>query len=249
MQKLLGLMRSACQQYDMIHAGDRIAVGVSGGKDSVSLLAALARMRSFYPQPFELVAITIDPRFGGEDGDYSAIEALCRELQVEYIIKRTRLAELIFDVRKEQNPCSLCARMRRGALHNAAKEAGCNKLALGHHLDDVAETLMMNLLNGGTLDCFMPVTYLSRKELYMIRPLIFARESDCARVVRREGLPVVKSQCPADGATERAEMRQFLSSLEPKYGNVREKILGAMQRKGINGYGPPETQTEAEEEA
>ena len=175
-------------------------------------------------------------RFGGEEGDYSQIEELCKKLDVEYIIKRTQLAEVIFDIRKESNPCSLCARMRRGALHDAAKEAGCNKIALGHHLDDVAETFIMNLFNGGTLDCFMPVTYLSRKDIYMIRPLIFARESDCARVVRRENLPVVKSKCPADGHTERQEVKEFLSSLEKKYGDVRHKILGAMQRKEINGY-------------
>ena len=229
-------MRSACQQYDMINDGDRIAAGVSGGKDSVCLLAAMANLRRFYPCKFELVAITVDPRFGGEEGDYSQIEELCKKLDVEYIIKRTQLAEVIFDIRKESNPCSLCARMRRGALHDAAKEAGCNKIALGHHLDDVAETFIMNLFNGGTLDCFMPVTYLSRKDIYMIRPLIFARESDCARVVRRENLPVVKSKCPADGHTERQEVKEFLSSLEKKYGDVRHKILGAMQRKEINGY-------------
>lgn len=229
-------MRSACQQYDMINDGDRIAVGVSGGKDSVCLLAAMANLRRFYPCKFELVAITVDPRFGGEEGDYSQIEELCKKLDVEYIIKRTQLAEVIFDIRKESNPCSLCARMRRGALHDAAKEAGCNKIALGHHLDDVAETFIMNLFNGGTLDCFMPITYLSRKDIYMIRPLIFARESDCARVVRRENLPVVKSKCPADGHTERQEVKEFLSSLEKKYGDVRHKILGAMQRKEINGY-------------
>lgn len=229
-------MRSACQQYDMINDGDRIAVGVSGGKDSVCLLAAMANLRRFYPRKFELVAITVDPRFGGEEGDYSQIEELCKKLDVEYIIKRTQLAEVIFDIRKESNPCSLCARMRRGALHDAAKEAGCNKIALGHHLDDVAETFIMNLFNGGTLDCFMPITYLSRKDIYMIRPLIFARESDCARVVRRENLPVVKSKCPADGHTERQEVKEFLSSLEKKYGDVRHKILGAMQRKEINGY-------------
>ena len=164
------------------------------------------------------------------------IEELCKKLDVEYIIKRTQLAEVIFDIRKESNPCSLCARMRRGALHDAAKAAGCNKIALGHHLDDVAETFIMNLFNGGTLDCFMPVTYLSRKDIYMIRPMIFARESDCARVARKENLPVVKSKCPADGTTERQEVKDFLSSLEKKYGNVREKILGAMQRKEINGY-------------
>lgn len=229
-------MRAACQQYDMIKDGDRIAVGVSGGKDSVSLLAAMAMLRKFYPAQFELVAITVDPRFGNEDGDYSAIAALCEKLGVEYIIKRTHLAELIFDIRKESNPCSLCARMRRGALHDAAKEAGCNKIALGHHLDDVAETFIMNLFNGGTLDCFMPVTYLSRKDLYMIRPMIFARESDCARVARKENLPVIESRCPADGTTERQEVKEFLSSMEKKYGDVRSKILGAMQRKEINGY-------------
>lgn len=236
MQKLLSYMRSACQQYEMIKDGDRIAVGVSGGKDSMALLAAMANLKKFYPEKFELVAITLDPRFGGEDGDYSEIEKLCEKLEVEYIVKRTQLAEVIFDIRKESNPCSLCARMRRGALHDAAIAAGCNKIALGHHLDDVAETFIMNLFNGGTLDCFMPVTYLSRKDLYMIRPMIFARESDCARVARKENLPVVKSRCPADGTTERQDVKEFLNSLEKKYGSVRHKILGAMQRKEINGY-------------
>ena len=236
MQKLLSYMRSACQQYEMIKDGDRIAVGVSGGKDSIALLAAMANLRKFYPEKFELIAITLDPRFGGEDGDYSEIEKLCEELGVEYIVKRTQLAEVIFDIRKESNPCSLCARMRRGALHDAAIASGCNKIALGHHLDDVAETFKMNLFNGGTLDCFMPVTYLSRKDLYMIRPMIFARESDCARVVRKANLPIVKSKCPADGTTERQEVKEFLDSLEKKYGSVRHKILGAMQRKEINGY-------------
>lgn len=229
-------MRAACQQYEMIKEGDRIAIGVSGGKDSIALLVGMANLRRFYPEKFNIVAITLDPRFGGVDADYSEIEELCRKLDVEYIIKRTQLAEVIFDIRKESNPCSLCARMRRGALHDAAIAAGCNKIALGHHLDDLAETFIMNLFNGGTLDCFMPVTYLSRKDIYMIRPMIFARESDCARVVRRESLPIVKSNCPADGTTERQDVKEMLSALEKKYGDVRSKILGAMQRKEINGY-------------
>lgn len=229
-------MRAACQQYEMIKAGDRIAIGVSGGKDSIALLAGMANLRRFYPENFEIVAITLDPRFGGVDADYSKIEELCKKLDVEYIIKRTQLAEVIFDIRKESNPCSLCARMRRGALHDAAIAANCNKIALGHHLDDLAETFIMNLFNGGTLDCFMPVTYLSRKDIHMIRPMIFARESDCARVVRKENLPTVKSNCPADGTTERQEVKEMLSALEKKYGDVRSKILGAMQRKEINGY-------------
>lgn len=236
MQKLLSHMRAACQQYEMIKEGDKIAIGVSGGKDSMALLAGMTNLRRFYPQKFDIVAITLDPRFNKEDGDYSEIEKFCKEHNVEYVIKRTQLAEVIFDIRKESNPCSLCARMRRGALHDAAKEHGCNKIALGHHLDDVAETFIMNLFNGGTLDCFMPVTYLSRKDIYMIRPMIFARESDCARVVRKENLPVIKSSCPADGTTERQEVKEMLSSFEKKYGDIRSKILGAMQRKNINGY-------------
>ena len=236
MQKLLSHMRAACQQYEMIKEGDRIAIGVSGGKDSMALLAGMANLRRFYPEKFEIVAITLDPRFGGVDADYSEIGELCQKLDVEYIIKRTQLAEVIFDIRKESNPCSLCARMRRGALHDAAIAAGCNKIALGHHLDDLAETFIMNLFNGGTLDCFMPVTYLSRTDIHMIRPMIFARESDCARVVRKENLPTVKSNCPADGTTERQEVKEMLSALEKKYGDVRSKILGAMQRKEINGY-------------
>ena len=236
MQKLLGYIRSAVQDYNMIEDGDRIAVGLSGGKDSVALLASLAKLRSFYPKKYDLVAITLDMRFGKEDTDYSALEKLCEDLDVPYVIKRTQLAEIIFDLRKESNPCSLCARMRRGILHDTAKENGCNKLALGHHLDDVAETFMMNLLRGGTVDCFSPVTYLSRKDLYMIRPMIYARESDCARAARRGELPVVKSKCPADGVTAREQAKQLLNSLEKEYGDVRSKILGAMQRKNINGY-------------
>ena len=236
MQKLLGYMRSAVQKYNMIEDGDRIAVGVSSGKESLALLAALARMRDFYPKHFEIVALTVDMRFGNKDGDFSEIRKLCDKLNVEYHIKTTDLAKLIFDVRKEPNPCSLCSKMRRGALNKTAKELGCNKLALGHHLDDVAETFIMNLFGNASLDCFMPVTYLDRSDITVIRPMIFARESDCARVARRLELPVKKSSCPADGNTEREEAKKLLSSLEHKYGNVRGKILLAMQNKELNGY-------------
>ena len=229
-------MRSAVQKYDMIEEGDKIAVGVSAGKDSLALLAAMARLREFYPKHFEIVAVTIDMCFDNKDGDFGDIKALCNKLNVEYVVKPTNLARLIFDVRKEKNPCALCSKMRRGALNNTAIELGCNKLALGHHLDDVAETFMMNLLNGGSLDCFQPVTFLDRKEITVIRPMIFARESDCARVARKENLPVKKSACPMDGITEREDAKQFLDSLEKKYGNVRNKILTAMQKKEINGY-------------
>ncbi len=236
MQKLLSYTRSAMEHYDMVSPGDHIAVGLSGGKDSLALLAVLARLRGFYPVPFRLTAISLDPCFDGKQTDYSALELLTKELDVPYIIRRTQLWEVIFQTRKEPNPCSLCAKMRRGILHDTAKEAGCNKLALGHHLDDAAETFLMNLLNGGTLGCFSPVTYLSRKDITVIRPLLFARESDCARVVRQLALPVVKSACPADGVTERQEVKLLLSQLEKKYGKVRHKILGAMQKEHLSGY-------------
>ena len=236
MQKMLSHMRAAMERYDMIDDGDRVAVGLSGGKDSVALLYCMARLRLFYPHPFTLAAVSVDMRFGSRDTDYSELQALCARIDVPFYVKRTEIGPIIFDVRKETNPCSLCARMRRGALHDAVKEIGCNKLALGHHMDDAAETFMMNLLRGGTVDCFSPVTYLSRKDLYMIRPMVYARESDCARAVRRGGLPVVKSKCPADGVTAREQAKQLLNSLEKEYGDVRTKILGAMQRKNINGY-------------
>ncbi len=236
MQKLLSLVRCACEQYSMIENGDKIAVGLSGGKDSVALLACLAELRRFYPKSFSLTAITLDPRFENKDTDYSELEELCRRLAIPYIIKRTQLGDVIFNIREEKNPCSLCARMRRGALHDAAKEAGCNKIALGHHMDDAAETFMMNLLNGGNIGSFRPVTYLSRKDIHMIRPMIFAREKDASRVVRKLTLPTVKSNCPADGNTERQQIKEFIASLNSKYGDLPPKILGAMQRGSISGY-------------
>lgn len=236
MQKLLGRVRAAVQKYDMIADGDRIAVGVSGGKDSVALLAALAKMRDFYPKRYSVTAISLDMRYGGEDTDYSAFEALCRSLKVPFIIRRTQLAELIFEHRKEENPCSLCAKMRRGILHNAAKEAGCNKLALGHHMDDAAETFLMNLLRGGTISCFCPVTYLTEKDLYVIRPMILTREAMIAGVVKRCGLPVIESRCPVVESGERQRMKELLYELDGDYKPVREKIIGAMQRSGLDGW-------------
>lgn len=236
MQKLMGYMRAAVEKYNMIEDGDVIAVGVSGGKDSVALLTGLAEMRHYLPQKYDVVAITLDPCFGGTQADYSQIEELCRRLGVRYIIKRTNLWRIVFKTRQEKNPCSLCARMRRGCLHNAAIEAGCNKIALGHHMDDAAETFMMNLLKGGRIECFSPVTYLSRKNLYLIRPLIFARESEIISAVRRHGLPIVKSKCPVDGTTQRQNTKELLNSLDKDYGSLKEKIIGALQHGEVNGW-------------
>ena len=236
MQMLMSRMRAAMQKYDMILPGDKIAVGVSGGKDSVALLYALSQMRRFYPAEFDVAAITLDPCFGGVPADYSAIEKLCGEMGVEYIIRRTQLWELIFEVRKEENPCSLCARMRRGILHDEAKNAGCNKIALGHHLDDAVETFYMNLLKGGNIGCFSPVTYLSRRDITLIRPMIYADESEVAGAAKHEGLPVVKSKCPVDGATERQRTKELVKVLEKDYGAIREKTIGALERAGLDGW-------------
>ena len=236
MKKLLSLTRAAVDKYNMIEAGDKIAGGVSGGKDSLALLYALAKLRDFYPKPFSLVAITLDYQFNGVAEDYTEIEALCKELKVKYIVRRTNLWEVIFETRKEKNPCSLCAKMRRGLLHDTAVANGCNKVALGHHMDDAAETFLMNLLYGGKIGCFSPVSYLSNKKLYLIRPLIFAYEKDVAAAARRANLPVVKSRCPMDKVSNRQNMKDLLRSLEKDYPAVRKKIVGALERSHIDSW-------------
>ena len=238
MQMLMSHIRAAMQRYNMIEAGDKIAVGVSGGKDSLALLYALSEMRCFYPVPYTVVAITLDMQFGGKPADWSGIQALCDKLGVEYIVRPTQLAKVIFEDRKEKNPCSLCAKMRRGILHDAAKEAGCNKLALGHHLDDAVVTFYMNLLDGGKIGCFRPVSYLSRKDLTLIRPMVFAYERDVAKAARKLDLPVVKSACTADGITERQKVKDLLNKLEKEsgYSSLYQKTIGALQRGGIDGW-------------
>ena len=236
LEKLIGKVRAAVQRYDMIDEGDRVAVGVSGGKDSLFLLCALAELSRYYPKKFTVTAITADPCFGGVPTNYSAIERLCRTLSVPYVIKRTELGPLIFDVRKEENPCALCAKMRRGILHNMCLELGLTKLALGHHFDDAVQTFFLNLLYGGRIGCFSPKTYLSRKKITVIRPLIFCEEGRINGAVRRMDLPVVKSACPADGVTAREDASQLIRQLEKQYPDLRKKVLGAMQRAGLDGW-------------
>ena len=219
----------------MIRPGDRIAVGVSAGKDSLTLLCAMAELRRFYPVPFELVAITVD--MGFEDGmDFSPIQKLCDQLNVPYYIEKTEIAKIIFDIRKEKNPCSLCAKMRRGVLHSTAKELGCNKIAFGHHFDDVVETFMLNLFHEGRIGCFSPVTYLSRADITLIRPLVYMPEKDVRYFANREKLPVVKSPCPADGHTEREEMKKLLDTLERQHKGLRHRIFGAIARGEVDGF-------------
>ncbi len=236
MRKILSRTRAAVDDYKMIQDGDRIAVGVSGGKDSVMLLKALCDLKRFYPADFEIVAITLDMRFDKKDGDFSEIQKLCDEYGIEYVIQKTDLYEIIFEIRKEECPCSLCARMRRGILHDTAKQLGCNKIALGHHLDDAAETFMMNLLIESRIGCFAPVTYLSRRDITMIRPLIYVRETAVEQAVERLNLPVIESKCPANEKTKREDTKILLQRLSDEYGDVPERIIGAMQRGGIDRW-------------
>lgn len=244
MNKILSLTRRCVEDYNMIAPGDRIAVGVSGGKDSLMLLAALAKLRQFYPVPFTVEAITLDMgRADGVEGlDFSPIAALCRELEVPYTILDSEIQHIIFDLRKEKNPCSMCAKMRRGALHAALQERGVSKIALGHHYDDAVETMVMSLFLEGRISCFQPLTYLDRSQVTQIRPLLYVQERDVRGAVRRLNLPVVENPCPANGSTKREEMKVLLHRLERQYPHLKTKIFGAMQRYPLYGWSLEEQQ-------
>ena len=229
---LLSCTRRAVDAYQMIEEGDRIAVGLSGGKDSLALFCALKNLQLFYPKKFELVGITVSMGFDGMD--YSPLAAFVEACGCEYHLVESRLAHVIFDLRQESNPCSLCAKMRRGMLHDAAKEFGCRKIALGHHSDDVVETFMLNLFHEGRLGAFLPVTYLSRKDLTMIRPFLYVAEKDIRYFLSKNPeLPVVKNLCPEDGHTEREAMKEMIRSLDRQYKGLKHRIFTAVERGGL----------------
>ena len=235
MQRMMGLVRRCVDDYHMIEEGDKIAVGVSGGKDSLVLLTLLAGLREYFNKPFELEAITIDMGLGM---DYSQVEALCGELNVPYTIVKTEIAPIIFDYRKEKNPCSLCAKMRRGALNQAIKERGFNKLALGHHYDDAVETFVMSLLFEGRISCFQPVTNLDRSGIIQIRPMLYIHEKTVDNFARRRSLPVIQNRCPVDKETKREEVKQLIFQLSQTYPDLKERIFGAMQRLPLPEWEP-----------
>lgn len=235
MQKLMGLVRRCVEDYHMIQDGDRIAVGVSGGKDSLVLLKLLAGLRSYSSQPFELVAITIDMGLGM---DYSGIQTMCDELNVPYHIIQTEIAPIIFDYRKEKNPCSMCSKMRRGALNQALLDLGLNKLALGHHYDDAVETFVMSLIYEGRISCFQPVTNLDRTGIIQIRPMLYIHEKTVDSFAQRMELPVVENRCPADKHTKREEIKDLVFELSAKYPDLKERIFGAMQRLPLAEWEP-----------
>ena len=240
MDKLLneftGMVRRAVDDYDMIQAGDKVAVGVSGGKDSMLLLLALNHLKKYYPRHFELEAVTIE--LGFEGMDFTPVKELCESLEIPYTCVKTDIKEIVFDVRKEDNPCSLCAKMRRGALNDIIKSRGITKLALGHHFDDAVETFMMSLLFEGRISCFRPVTFLDRSGVTQIRPLIYCGEQKISNVAAALNVPVVENPCPQDKASKRYEIKTLLSALCRDYPDMKSKIFGAMQRLPLPGWEP-----------
>lgn len=228
MQKLVGLVRRCVEDYDMIQPGDRIAVGVSGGKDSMALLQLLAALREYYPKPFTVEAITIDLGFPGMD--FSPVEQFCEELDVPYTIIKTQIKTVVFDLRKEKNPCSMCAKMRRGALNEAILSRGITKIALGHHYDDAVETFLMSLLYEARISCFQPVTYLDRTGVTQIRPMLYIPEQSILHFAQRQTLPVVENECPADKTSKRHEIKELIFEMTGRYPELKNNVFGAMQR-------------------
>lgn len=233
MQKVLSYVRRAVDDYNMISEGDRICVGVSGGKDSVTLALALHALSRFYPKKFEVVPITLS--LGYAEMDFTPLKSYFAENGMDLIIKETNIREILFDIRKEENPCSLCAKLRRGALHDAALEAGCRKVALGHHNDDALETFILCLFYEGRLHSFSPVTYLDRKDIHVIRPMLYMQEQDVVGFINRSGAPVVHNPCPANGYTKRQYAKELLSDLSRENRGLKERIFTAMTN-GLDNY-------------
>lgn len=236
MQHILSTVRQAVDKYGMIEENDTVAVGLSGGKDSIALLASLDHLKSFYPKKFSVVGISVDMGFDDAGDILAPVREFCAEHEIPYHIEKTKIKEIVFDVRKEKNPCSLCAKLRRGALVSCARELGAGKLALGHHLDDAAETFMLTLVNEGRIGCYSPVTVYEDTAVTVIRPLIYTREADIRSLVKKENLPVVKSPCPEDGNTDRAEIKNVIRELEINHRGLKKLIITAMEKRGLDGW-------------
>lgn len=234
MQKILGYLRKAIEHYHMIDEGDKIAVGLSGGKDSITLLMGLKALQRFYPKKFEIVAISVNPNFEFFNSDF--LKNTCERIGVPYIESSSNIKEIVFDIRKEKNPCSLCANLRRGILNSTAIEQGCNKLALGHNEDDVLETFFLNLLYAGNISTFAPISYMDRSQITLIRPLIYAPEKDIRSFIKRSGIEVMPKACPMDGISKREDMKQLIYQFSLKIPSIRANIMGAIKRAHINGW-------------
>lgn len=234
LQQVLSYTRRAVDDYQMIQEGDKIAIGISGGKDSLTLLYALHGLKRFYPKKFEIHAVTVD--LGFENLDLDKIKEICAQLDVPYTIVKTEIADIIFNERKESNPCSLCAKMRKGALNEAMKAVGCNKIAYGHHKDDMIETYLMSLIYEGRIHTFSPITYLDRMDITVIRPLMYMKEVDVIGFVNKNHIPVVKSPCPADGNTKREYIKQLLAKINQENPGVKDRMFTAIQNGNLKGW-------------
>ena len=235
MQKLVGLVRRCAEDYKMISPGDRIGVGVSGGKDSVVLLVLLAELSRYNSVPFTVEAVTVDMGLGM---DYAPVEDLCRKIDVPFHRIETEIGPIIFDYRKEKNPCSMCSKMRRGALDQALLDLGMNKLALGHHFDDAVETFVMSLIYEGRISCFQPVTHLDRTGITQIRPMLYIHEQTIAHFAEAQHLPVTENRCPADKHTKREEIKKLVFELTARYPDFKDRVFGAMQRYPLAAWEP-----------
>lgn len=234
MQKILGYMRKAIDEYEMIQDGDKIAVALSGGKDSTTMLMGLKNLQRFYPKKFDIIGITVNPGFDGFD--CSKLRALCNELDIEFVEVESHAKEIVFDIRNEKNPCSLCANLRRGILNSTAKEYGCNKIALGHNEDDVLETFFLNLLYAGNMTTFPPVAYMDRSDMYLIRPLIYAPERYIRNFVKRNNIYVMPKCCPMDGVSKREDMKNLVNGFQKEIPNIHANLMGAIKRSNIKGW-------------
>lgn len=229
-----GILRRCIDDYNMIEAGDRIAVGVSGGKDSLALLLGLRYLQRYYPKPFTVEGITLD--LGFEGVDYTPVAELCAQYDIPYTCIKTDIKEIVFDVRKEENPCSLCSKMRRGALNDAIRARGVQKLALGHHYDDAIETFMMSLFYEGRMSCFKPATWMSRAGVWQIRPMLYVQEDRIVHLADQLQLPVVENPCPQDKGSKRYEIKKLIAGLEESYPDLKSKVFGAIQRLPLEGW-------------
>ena len=234
MERFTGMVRRCVDDYDMIADGDSIAVAVSGGKDSLAMLCALANLRRYYPKRFAIHAVTLDMGVGGMD--FSRVGVLCDSLSVPYTVIKRDIARVIFEDRREKNPCALCAKMRRGALHDLIRDLSIKKIALAHHFDDAVETFLMSLLFEGRINCFQPVTYLSKADVTQIRPILYAGEDAINRLVVKYDLPVVHNLCPMNGASKREEVKILLKTLSGQYPDLKSKLFGAMRRLPLEGW-------------
>lgn len=240
MQKILGYMRRAIDDYNMIQDGDKIAVALSGGKDSVSMLMGLKNLQRFYPKKFNIIAVTINPGF--EFFDTSFLQDLCNELDIDFFEENAHIKEIVFDLRKEKNPCSLCANLRRGILNSVAIREGCNKIALGHNEDDVLETFFLNLLYGGSINTFAPVSYMDRSKVTLIRPLVYAPEKYIRNFVKRNNIQIMPKACPMDGVSKREDIKELIFSLQKDIPTLRANLFGAIKRGNINGWNSPKNE-------